>query len=628
MDKYDPHAVEAKWQRIWEETGIYRTPETGSAYYCLDFFPYPSGEGLSVGHCRNYVPTDVISRYHRMRGDAVLHPMGWDAFGLPAENEAILQGVHPQDSTRRYAANYKHQMQILGTSYDWSREITSSDPEFYRWTQWFFLLLYKRGLAYRGAAPVNWCETDQTVLANEEIENGTCWRCHNPVTQRVLTQWFFRITAYAQQLLDDLTQLDWPEHIVTMQRNWIRGMRDWLISRQRYWGVPIPILYCRDCGTVPVPEADLPVRLPHLPDYAPRGDGRSPLANVPEFVHTTCPQCSGPAERETDTMSGFACSSWYFLRFASPHYTAFAFEPEAVRRWLPVDLYVGGAEHAVAHLLYARFWTKVLRDAGLIDFGEPFPVLRSQGVLHAPDGKRMSKSRRNVVTPESVSSRYGADALRLHLLFMAPFEAPVIWSEEGIAGPVHFLRRVWGLVEAARAGTAQDSHPELSEGAQLSALRNRVVQRITQDIEAFKLNTAVSALMEYAGALEDHRAAVGVSDAYREALRTLLLLLAPFAPHIAEELWQRLGEPYSIHQQPWPIYDPAAITVEMITLLIQVNGKVRDRLEVRADVTQEQAQAAALASAAVQRHLKGREPRRIIYVPGRLVNIVIQGDGN
>ncbi|MCB0245144.1 MAG: class I tRNA ligase family protein, partial [Anaerolineae bacterium] len=350
-------------------------------YYCLDFFPYPSGAGLTVGHCRNYVPTDVVSRYYRMRGYDVLHPMGWDAFGLPAENESIRHGVHPADSTARYAANYKRQMQLIRCSYDWDREINSSDPAYYRWTQWFFLLLYRRGLAYRAAAPVNWCTGCQTVLAHEEVEDGVCWRCGSAVVERSLPQWWFRTTAYRDQLAAGLDDVDWPPHIAAMQRRWIANLRDWLVSRQRYWGAPIPIVHCPVCGIVPVPEEQLPVRLPPLPTgaFEPRGDGRSPLANIAEFVHTTCPQCGGPAQRETDTMAGSVCSSWYFLRFASPHANNFAFDREAVQRWLPADLYAGGAEHATGHLLYARFFTRVLADAGLIDFREPFPLLRSQG---------------------------------------------------------------------------------------------------------------------------------------------------------------------------------------------------------------------------------------------------------
>jgi leucyl-tRNA synthetase len=814
-EPYDPHAVEAKWRQRWAGAGLYRTPEADGrpTFYCLDFFPYPSGAGLSVGHCRNYVPTDVISRYHRMKGDAVLHPMGWDAFGLPAENEAIDKGVHPRDSTTRYAANYRRQLQMLGTSYDWEREISSSDSAYYRWTQWIFLLLYRRGLAYQALAPVNWCETCQTTLANEEVEEGACWRCHQPVTRRDLKQWFFRITAYAGELLAETDHLDWPEHILAMQCNWIGrsegvefdmavdgrpglsfrvfttrpdtvyGMtfavlapehplvdqitapeqraavaayvertrrttdverlsaerrrdgvptgayavnpvngqpvpvfvadyvlpgygtgaimavpahdqrdlefarqyglpvvevirppeaqyadrayegagtmvnsgpfdgqpsgeawqgiaammeqagygrrivqyrlRDWLISRQRYWGTPIPIVHCQGCGLVPVPETDLPVLLPHLPDFQPRGDGRSPLANLPEFVDTTCPACGGPARRETDTMGGFACSSWYFLRFADPCYQAGPFNPEAVRRWLPVDLYVGGAEHAVMHLLYARFWTKVLADAGLIGFREPFPRLRSQGIVHASDGKRMSKSRGNVVTPDEVVERYGADILRVYLLFIAPFDHNVIWEEEGIAGSERFLHRVWRICQGA---AEQAERRADGQGAAQDALRkatHKAIRRVTDDVEAFKFNTALAAMMEWVNTLGAHLEEHGKTSAFQEATGVLIRLLAPFAPHIAEELWSRRGGDSSVHQQPWPAYDPALAADETVTLIVQVNGKVRDRIAVPSGVADDDARLLALASPRVQACLTGRPPRQVIVVPSRLVNVVV-----
>jgi leucyl-tRNA synthetase len=813
-DSYNPHTIEARWQKRWADTALYRTPEADGrpTFYCLDFFPYPSGAGLSVGHCRNYVPTDVISRTHRMKGYAVLHPMGWDAFGLPAENEAIDKGIYPRDSTRRYAANYKRQMNLIGASYDWEREISSSHPKYYRWTQWIFLLLYRRGLAYQDLAPVNWCESCKTTLANEEVENGTCWRCHQPVTRRDLKQWFFRITAYADELLAETSNLDWPEHILAMQRNWIgrsegvefevkvdghadagfrvfttrpdtvygmtfavlapehplvphittqeqrsavetyvsraqcmteierlnterrrdgvftgayavnpvndhrvpifvadyvllsygtgaimavpahdqrdyefaqeyrlpiveviqphedlwtkdyayegQGMmvnsgpfdgqpsdvawqgitdriesagygqrtaqyrmRDWLISRQRYWGAPIPIVHCLQCGTVPVPENGLPVLLPHMPDYLPRGDGRSPLANLPEFVDTTCPACGGPAVRETDTMGGFACSSWYFLRFPDREYDRGPFNPETVRRWLPVDLYVGGAEHAVMHLLYARFWTKVLADAGLIDFREPFPRLASQGILHAADGRRMSKSRGNVVTPDEIVERHGADILRIHLLFMAPFDRNVNWDEEGIAGAKRFLQRVWKL---CRGGTeTEGSPPEAeSENALLRAM-HKTIRRVTDDIEAFKFNTAVAALMEFTNALWAHREQYGPSPAFRQSIGLLIRLIAPFAPHIAEELWARQGGAFSVHQQSWPVYDPGLTVDEMITLIVQVNGKVRDRITVPADISDEEAQAQSLESERVRSFLDGKVPQKVIVIPGRLINLVV-----
>jgi leucyl-tRNA synthetase len=817
IDTYQPHAVEAHWQRRWAEERLHRTPEGGEdhKFYCLDFFPYPSGAGLSVGHCRNYVPSDVISRYHRMKGYAVLHPMGWDAFGLPAENEAIDKGVHPRDSTRRYAANYRRQMTLIGASYDWEREISSSDPAYYRWTQWIFLLLHRRGLAYQALAPVNWCEHCQTTLANEEVEGGTCWRCHQPVVRRDLRQWFFRITAYAEELLADTDHLDWPEHILAMQRHWIgrsegvefemavadhggrafrvfttrpdtvygmtfavlapehplvgeittpgqqaevaayldrarrtteierlstervrdgvftgayavnpvngervpvfvgdyvlpgygtgaimavpahdqrdfdfarryglpilqvilppacggdRGgvetsayegegimahsglfdgqwsdqawqgiadqmgrdgygrrvvqyrMRDWLISRQRYWGAPIPIVHCDRCGAVPVPEEQLPVLLPHMPDYQPRGDGRSPLENLPEFVHTPCPACGGPARRETDTMGGFACSSWYFLRFADPWYEAGPFNPEAVRRWLPVDVYVGGAEHAVMHLLYARFWTKVLADAGLLHFREPFPRLRSQGVLHAPDGRRMAKSRHNVVTPDEVVARTGADILRVHLLGMAPFENDVVWEEEGLVGAQRFLERVWKVCQTRSTKDTKDTEASAGTSATsvdpLDRIVHRTIQRVTGDIEAYKFNTAFAAMAGLVNALSEAPEQAG------SACDVLIRLLAPFAPYIAEELWARRGGAFSVHRQPWPEYDPQLAADETVTLVVQVNGKVRDRITVPAGMPDDEARRLALESQRVQAYVKG-QPRKVIVVQGRLVNIVV-----
>jgi leucyl-tRNA synthetase len=397
-------------------------------------------------------------------------------------------------------------------------------------------------------------------------------------------------------------------------------MRDWLISRQRYWGAPIPIIHCDGCGTVPVPEDDLPVLLPHVPDYLPRGDGKSPLANLAKFVHTTCPACGGPAHRETDTMGGFACSSWYFLRFPDRAYDGGPVNPEAARRWLPVDLYVGGAEHAVMHLLYARFWTKVLADAGQIDFREPFPKLRSQGILHAAGGKRMSKSRGNVVTPDEVAERYGADILRIHLLFMAPFDRNVNWDEEGIAGAERFLQRVWkmcqweGMNEPRGAGQRSERS--------LQRATHHTIRRVTEDVDNFKFNTAVAAMMELVNTMGAHREQHGPTPAFREATRQLIRLLAPFAPHITEELWARQGEPPSVHQQAWPVYDPDLIAETTITLVIQVNGKVRDRLVVPADISEAEARRRALESEGAQRYMKGQPPTKAIVVPGRLVNLV------
>jgi leucyl-tRNA synthetase len=828
---YDPQSVEARWRRRWEETALYRTPEVEddgrSTFYCLDFFPYPSGDGLSVGHCRNYVPSDVIARYYRMRGYAVLHPMGWDAFGLPAENEAIRKGVHPSQTTARYAANYRRQMTLMGCSYDWEREINSSTPDFYRWTQWFFLLLYRRGLAYRAVGQQWWCPTCKTVLANEQVEAGNvCWRGHPGVAKRDLAQWYFRISAYADDLLAGLETLDWPEHVLAMQRNWVgrsqgvefemavegsdarfavfttrpdtmygvtfvvvapehplveaittpeqsnavadyrqaaarrseverlqqtdrprdgvftgayalspvagiswrvpiyvadyvlfgygsgaimavpahderdfdfaarydipaivvvappgwdqqaltaaytgpgvlvnsgpwdglpsneaaeriadwleaQGigrrtvqyrMRDWLISRQRYWGAPIPMVYCDTCGVVPVPERDLPVPLPAIETWRPGEDGRSPLANVAEFVNTSCPRCGRPARRETDTMDGFACSSWYFLRFVSPHYDQGPFDPAALAHWGAPDLYVGGAEHAVMHLLYARFWTKVMADSGIVPFREPFPRLRSQGIMHIRDPqtgavRRMSKSAGNVVTPDSVAERHGADALRVYLLFMAPFENQVAWEEEGINGARRFLSQVWRLAsDVADAGSP--AAPAGNNPAPLAM--GRLVRRITADIEAFKFNTAIAALMEGLNTLSAYRRKFGVTGELGAATRTFICLLAPFAPHIAEELWQRLGGSYSVHQQPWPttqehsLPSGKAVSEDSITLVVQVDGRVRDRLSVAASITEAEVCQLAMECDGVRRHMKERPVARIIYVPGRLVNVVTE----
>jgi len=844
IDEYKPQAIEARWQKRWAEARICRTPtapQCCQTFYCLDFFPYPSGDGLSVGHGRNYVPTDVISRYYRMQGYAVLHPMGWDAFGLPAENEAIKKGLHPRETTTRYAANYRRQMTAMGCSYDWEREINSSMPDFYRWTQWLFLLLHERGLAYRDVGRQWWCPDCKTVLADEQIEDGACWRCHGPVHKRDLEQWYFRITAYADELLADLETLDWPEHILAMQRNWIgrsegveftlpiaaapspagreRGpgdeggkgitvyttrpdtvygmtfavlapehplveritaperrarvtayceeaarrselerlqagrdgvftgayainpvngarvpvyvadyvlmdygggaimgapahderdfdfaarhnipapvvvappgwdgepleaayvepglmvnsgpwdglpsdegqkriaawmeekgigrrtvqyrLRDWLISRQRYWGAPIPIIYCKRCGTVPVPRRRLPVELPYVEEWEPGEDGRSPLANVDEFVHTACPQCGGPARRETDTMDGFACSSWYFLRFVSPHYQEAPFDPRALARWGPPDLYVGGAEHAVMHLLYARFWTKVMADAGIVPFREPFPKLRSQGVMHARDPQtgevsRMSKSAGNVVTPDSVAAAHGADALRVHLLFVAPFENNTVWEDGGaqasheIVGAKRFLGRFWRLaneIVAAGCFTHSPAASSTDSGgtAELRGAIHRTIKRVTADVEAFKFNTAIAALMECLNKMIGYRRERGITEELAGASRIFVLLLAPFAPHIAEELWARMGEPYSVHQQGWPEWEEALAAEETITLVVQVDGKLRDKLTVPADIGEDEARKLALECDGVRRHLDGRRAARTIYVPGRLVNVV------
>lgn len=824
-NQYDFMALETKWRPVWQAAELYKTGDDPDRphVYILDFFPYPSGDGLSVGHCRNYIPTCVSARFHRMRGYNVLHPMGWDAFGLPAENYAVAHGIHPQESTRRFTANYRRQMQLVECSYDWSREINSTDPAYYRWTQWFFLLLYKQGLAYRAMGSQWWCPQCRTILANEQVEASRCWRCDTPVEHKDLEQWYFKITAYAERLLADLDQIHWPERIKTMQRNWIgrsegaeidfqvldsefitgpgassesktitvfttrpdtlfgatflvlapehelvgsitqpeqahevatyveaarrkadidrlaagnektgvftgayarhpltgegipiwiadyvlagygtgaimgvpahdardfdfarrcglpvievispagetnganipfedegmmvrsgsfnglssadgasritaelaaRGqgraqvtyrMRDWLISRQRYWGAPIPIIHCPACGIVPVPEENLPVLLPHTTDFMPAGDGRSPLARLTEWVKTTCPQCGGPAQRETDTMDGFACSSWYFLRFASPHESQRPFDPAAVRCWLPVDIYVGGAEHAVMHLLYARFWTKVLYDAGLIDFIEPFTELRNQGmVLSAVDGQKMSKSKGNVVTPDEVVARYGTDVLRAYLLFLGPFDSEVMWDERGIVGVQRFLERFWKLANEM-IGQHTAEYP-IDEGFERK--RHQIIRRITHDMERFRFNTVVAGLMEYVNDLYNARKQAINRDQWREAISTVTQLLAPIAPFITEEIWRAiLAETESVHRSAWPVYDEALAQDELVTLVVQVNGRLRDRVLMPAASDEKWIRETALSNAKVQSAVGGKPIHSVIVVPGRLVNVVVQ----
>jgi leucyl-tRNA synthetase len=876
-EAYDPKQIEPKWHARWQQARLFRTQDDPNKPKCyvLAFFPYPSGDGLSVGHCRNYIPCDALARLMRMRGYNVLHPMGWDAFGLPAENEAINKGSHPKHTVPRYVANYKRQMNLIGLSYDWEREINSSQPDYYKWTQWWFLQLYKRGLAYRANAPVNWCPRCRTVLANEEVEGGKCWRCGTLVEKRDMPQWFFKITAYADRLLHDLDELDWPEGIKQMQRHWIgrsegvefemaiqgrpdlkfrvfttridtvfgttfavlapehplvevittpeqraaveayrerarrldeatrlsaerertgvftgayavnpvndepvpiyiadyvlmtygtgaimavpahderdydfarkhglpirvvispdgsapdpdttpecytgdgvmvnsgafsglpnregmqrlaewfeaRGLgerkvnyrlRDWLISRQRYWGAPIPIVHCPVCGEVPVPEDQLPVLLPDVEAYQPSGTGESPLANIPEFVNTTCPQCGQPARRETDTMGGFACSSWYFLRFCDPHNDKEPFAQDKARYWMPVDYYVGGAEHAVMHLLYARFWTKVGYDAGFVPVKEPFYRLRNQGMVLAltpyrppredetlREGEvgilvrrdqleqmseeekaqlfwqweKMSKSRYNVVTPDEIVERYSADTLRLYELFVAPFDTAIEWKEEGVKGMHRFLGRVWRLMREVRPCFVRDWRPILNESCQTPEcpldeparkMRQRThasLKKIAADIPDFKFNTAVATLMEWFNHLEDYWKQVNqqpcCADAMAvvsEAVECFILALSPFAPHIADELWEAYGFEGFTLQQPYPQYDESLARADEFEMVVQVNGKLRDRIVVPADISREAMEQLALQSPRVQAYLQGKPPRKVIVVPGKLVNIVV-----
>ena len=956
MQKYNPKSLEPKWQKIWADTKLYEVSEDAKQTkdYVLDMFPYPSGTGLHVGHVRNFSISDVYARYRRRHGYNVLHPMGWDSFGLPAENYAIKTGIAPQQATKENTDTFRHQLQRLGFSYDWSREIDTSKPEFYKWTQWFFLLLYQRGLAYQNESLQWWCDECKTVLANEQVINGCCWRHeHTPVTKRMTKQWFFKITDYADRLLDDLEDLDWPEKIMAMQRNWIGRsvgaeidfavvdskekikvfttrpdtiygatymvlapehrlvakitsteqrtavdayvdaaeqtsdierqsterektgvftgiyvtnpateqnipvwvadyvlggygtgaimavpahdqrdlefahkfelpvvtviepvtgtpqpdpefrqsivalveradgkilsinwgaklggnllvgggledgeevvataqreiaeetgytdvelvgqsetihhhyfaaskkkqrriaatglhfkltsdqqkkpqlehdevgkftvewltpaeaearikdplhayvlskfirqraysgegvmvnsgpydgmssaearekmvgafgkeqvnykMRDWLISRQRYWGAPIPMIHCQKCGTVPVPEADLPVVLPHIDSYEPSGDGKAPLGRATNWVKVKCPECDGPAERETDTMDGFADSSWYFLRFADPHNTKEAFAQDKANYWLPVDTYIGGAEHAVMHLLYARFWVKVMYDAKLVSFNEPFTKLRNQGLILGPDGDKMSKSKGNVVDPlDLVEQGYGADALRLYELFIGPYDQSVAWNPSGIDGPKRFLNRVWSLVQdhlaAAEEGSDASSNDEILEAAVASTV-HKAIKKVTFDLQEFGFNTAIAAMMSAVNELYILKTKLPLrSNIWQENLKLLIQILAPFAPHMTEELWQQLGGEGSVHVAPWPTFDHQLVTDNLISVVVQVNGKLRGQLEVEVDATEDDIKKLAADDERVARHLEGKRIIKTIYVPGKLVNFVV-----
>ncbi|WP_027357194.1 leucine--tRNA ligase [Desulfofundulus thermocisternus] len=825
-ERYDFREIEAKWQKRWAEENIYKTADFSERpkYYCLEMFPYPSGK-LHMGHVRNYSIGDVVARFKTMQGYHVLHPMGWDAFGLPAENAAIKHGnIHPADWTMDNIRAMRTQLKQLGISYDWDREIATCHPGYYKWTQWLFLQLYHKGLAYKKKAAVNWCPSCATVLANEQVKEGACERCKTPVEKRELEQWFFKITAYAERLLKDLELLEgWPEKVKIMQENWIgrsegaeirfpvdgmdeeivvfttrpdtvfgvtymvlapehplvekliegrpeagavrdfvrrvrnlseiartatdsekeglftgaycinplngervpilvanyvlmeygtgavmgvpahdqrdfefarkynlpirvviqppgmeldpqamteayagdgvmvnsgqfnglskdegiraviayleekglgRGqvnyrLRDWLISRQRYWGAPIPIVYCERCGIVPVPEEDLPVLLPRDVEFKPTG--QSPLADCPEFVNTSCPRCGGPARRETDTMDTFMCSSWYYYRYTSPRDDKQPWDRARVDYWLPVDQYIGGVEHAILHLLYSRFFTKVLYDLGLVSIQEPFTNLLTQGMV-LKDGAKMSKSRGNVVSPEEIVARYGADTARLFILFAAPPERDLEWSDQGVEGCYRFLNRVWRLVTSVAEGLLE-APPKpagrlVGVNRQMHRLTHLTIKKVTEDVgNRFNFNTAVSAIMELVNALYQYKE-VPETDrdpaVLREAVEHLLILLAPFAPHITEELWEITGHTESIHRQPWPSYDPEAIVEDEITIVVQINGRVRERVLVPADITPEQMKEVVLAQPRVQKLVEGKQIVKVIPVPGKLVNIVVK----
>jgi leucyl-tRNA synthetase len=819
-DSYNFEDIEKKWQKVWAEESVFEVTEDPAKqkYYLLEMYPYPSGR-IHMGHVRNYSIGDVIARTKSMQGLNVIHPIGWDALGMPAENAAIKRGVHPREWTMENIANMRDQLKKMGFGYAWSREVNSCQPDYYRWNQWIFLKMFERGLAFRKESWVNWCPQCRTVLANEQVVAGGCWRCETGVTQKKMEQWFLKITDYAEELLSGHEQLGkWPEHVLLMQKNWIgkstgasvvfdvpalsRGievfttrvdtiygatflvlspehpmvpgliagsaerqkrqawidktvalartrrdigddekegidtgvaainpftgkpvpvwianyvlmdygtgaimavpahdqrdhdfavkyglpirtvivpaegageapeegraferlgvlydsgpftglsceeamekmgrhaeekgfgrrsttfrLRDWGISRQRYWGTPIPIIYCPKCGTVGVPYENLPVELPR--DVALTGEEGSPLERSEAFVHTTCPKCGGKARRETDTMDTFFDSSWYFFRYASPREERLPFNPEAAKYWLPVDLYIGGVEHAILHLIYSRFFTKVLRDLGLTDIDEPFPHYLAQGMV-TKDGSAMSKSKGNIVDPDEILKKYGADALRLFILFAAPPEKEFAWAEEGLEGCYRFLARVWTVVLENLDLFSEPVVDATASGEPLLKKTHQTIRKVGEDIQArFHLNTAVSSLMELYNTIRKDKDALRQTPAGRAVLRAglenLILLLAPFSPHVTEELWQRTGHDTILARTPWPAYDPALAREALATIVVQVNGKIRDKFEAPQDRPEAELEREALALPKVLAAMGGKPARKVICVRNKLVNIV------
>jgi leucyl-tRNA synthetase len=626
-DKYNHTSVEKKWQEEWAKQGVYtsaadKTKATNKKKrYVLDMFPYPSGSSMHVGHLEGYVGTDILSRYFRMKGFNVLHPMGWDAFGLPAENYAIKTGIDPNKSTHENIKTFKRQLESSGLSYDWDYEIDTSSPEFYKWTQWLFIQMFKAGLAYKKKAPVNWCPKDETVLANEQVEDGLCERCGTPVIQKELDQWFLKITDYADRLIAGLDKIDWPEEVKVQQRNWIGKtevkkkvsyhIRDWLISRQRYWGCPIPMVYCEDDGWQAVPDSDLPVLIPTDVDYRPHG--QSPLATSKTFqVGVKCPKCGKSAKREVDTMDTYVDSSWYFIRFADPNNKKEFASAKAQKSWLPVDDYVGGG-HVVQHLLFARFFWKVLYDAGLIDKSlgdEPFLKLRAPGWILGADSRKMSKRWGNVVTPDDIIPKFGADTLRVYEMFMGPFDVMKPWSVTGVEGASRFLGRVWRLFNQ-KVSEKDDNDVTIK--------MHQTVKKVTEDIEGYKFNTAISTLMEFVNLLNE-------KGGTTEIRKNLCLLLAPFAPHLSEEIWVNvLGEPFSVHRASWPSYEAKYTEEKEVLVVIQVNGRLRGQMNLASGIASLEEKVTGLAKKDenVKKWLEGKKIKKTIFISGKLVNFVV-----
>ncbi len=611
VERYEPQHREAHWQRIWRDSHIYEPDlrQAAQPYYNLLMFPYPSAEGLHVGNVFAFTGADIHARFQAMHGHDVFEPIGFDAFGIHSENFAIQRGEHPAALTARSVERFRAQLNSMGLRFDWRHEVQTTDPAYYRWTQWIFLQLFKAGLAVRKKAPVNWCPSDRTVLADEQVIDGRCERCDTPVIERELEQWFLRITAFADRLLDNLDDLDWSDVVKTAQRRWIgRGrdadgnptyrLRDWLISRQRYWGSPIPIVYCERCGIVAVPEEELPVCLPDVQDWTPRPTGSSPLADVPAFVETSCPTCRGPARRETDVADNFLDSAWYYLRYPSSHVADAPFDARLTAKWLPVSMYIGGAEHSVLHLMYSRFICMALYDLGLVPFEEPFARFRAHGLLTLNGGK-MSKSRGNVVNPDAYVERYGADVLRLYLMFIGPFDQGGDFSDRGIGGIARFVQRAWRLLMQP----LDTSHTD----AERVAL-HRLIHQVGEDIAALRYNTAIAGLMGYVRARE---------RVFAEEATALARLLAPLAPHLAEELWARLGQPYSVHQQVFPVAEPGLLVTDTQRVAVQINGRTRGAIELALGASEADAISAARAFVPA-----ASQAARVVYVAGRVLNFV------
>ncbi|EOU1491692.1 leucine--tRNA ligase [Clostridium perfringens] len=810
-------AIDKKWQDKWAESGLYKFDpnKEGEKLYVLEMFSYPSGSQLHAGHWFNYGPVDSWARFKRMQGYNVFQPMGFDAFGLPAENFAIKTGIHPQDSTIKNIAKMEEQLKAMGAMFNWENEVVTCSPEYYKWTQWLFLKLYEKGLAYRKKAPVNWCPSCQTVLANEQVVDGACERCSTEVTKKDLTQWFFKITDYADELLDKLDGLDWPEKTVSMQKHWIGRstgsqvnfkvkdsdlnfdvfttrvdtlcgvsyvvlapenplvdeivsaeqkeavenykeeakkqsdierqsisrektgvftgayaihpltgkevpiwvgdyvlatygtgavmavpahderdfafaekfnlpinrvieakdgsetnlpfcehgilvnsgefdglttdeakekiveklssmglgekkvnfrLRDWLVSRQRYWGAPIPVVYCEECGIVPVPESQLPVELPYDVEFAP--DGKSPLAKSEAFVNTTCPHCGKPAKRETDTLDTFVCSSWYYLRYPDNKNTEAPFNPELINKMLPVDKYVGGPEHACMHLLYARFITKALRDMGYLNFDEPFTSLTHQGLILGPDGLKMSKSKGNTISPDDYIKEYGADVFRMYLMFGFAYTEGGAWSDDGIKSVNRFVERIERIIDTAREAISKGENNKTTMDKaekELNYWRHNTIKSVTDDTDKLQFNTAIARMMEFINALSKYTQEKEMNlDFLKDVVYDYLRLLAPFAPHFSEEQWNLLGNSYSIFNEAWPKFDPKALVKDEVEIAIQVNGKIKNKIMVSSDLDEEGIKAAALADEKIIASTEGKTVVKVIVIKGRLVNIVVK----